>query len=232
MVGRSSSCGWTPDRARSSWRRSTSGSGWCSSRSMDGSRPRSGDGAPAGSSTRRRSPGCMPCCWRGMLTDPAGGGPSGPAVWPRDHLDPTLAALTAPQGPFAACHADPGLQDRPHRLLPVPVVDPAPAPPSRADRTRSRPSLLPRVTFPVHWIALLIRALRGRPALAFVPTPCPPVGCGPASRSSRTFRCAGRRPRRLSCLGFPCTPADGCAFRCSRARADGRPGHQPRRRLR
>ncbi|GAA3761466.1 DUF4913 domain-containing protein [Salinactinospora qingdaonensis] len=46
------------------------------------------------------------------LTDTATAGPSGPGVWHRDHLDPTLARLTSPDGPFAECHARSGHVER------------------------------------------------------------------------------------------------------------------------
>ena len=47
-------------------------------------------------------------------------GHTGPAVWHRDYLDPALARLRAPDGPFAACSTSP---DRPnHRLLAAPTT--------------------------------------------------------------------------------------------------------------
>ena len=46
-------------------------------------------------------------------------GPTGPATWHRDHLDPTLFQLRSPDGPFGACTTSPS---RPHhRLLPAPA---------------------------------------------------------------------------------------------------------------
>ncbi|MCE7080158.1 DUF4913 domain-containing protein [Streptomyces sp. ST2-7A] len=52
-----------------------------------------------------------------QLTD-AEAGLTGPAVWHRDHLDPTLQHLRSPDGPFGACTTSPA---RPHhRLLPFP----------------------------------------------------------------------------------------------------------------
>ncbi|MFI7337110.1 DUF4913 domain-containing protein [Streptomyces sp. NPDC050085] len=49
-------------------------------------------------------------------------GPSGMAVWHRDFLDHTMAAVRAADGPLAACMTNP---DRPaHRLLPTPVTTP------------------------------------------------------------------------------------------------------------
>ncbi|MGV9277744.1 DUF4913 domain-containing protein [Streptomyces griseosporeus] len=37
------------------------------------------------------------------LTDPTSCGYTGPSVWHRDHLDPCLRELRAPNGPFAGC---------------------------------------------------------------------------------------------------------------------------------
>ncbi|MFJ2110791.1 DUF4913 domain-containing protein [Streptomyces sp. NPDC087850] len=60
------------------------------------------------------------------LTNPETCGLTGPSVWHRDHLDPMLAQLRAADGPFAGCMTNP---DRPqHTVLPVPPVDPSPAP--------------------------------------------------------------------------------------------------------
>ncbi|GAA4951204.1 hypothetical protein GCM10023224_39570 [Streptomonospora halophila] len=42
------------------------------------------------------------------LCDTRVSGPSGPAVWHRDHLDPVLERLRSPHGPFAACSATTG----------------------------------------------------------------------------------------------------------------------------
>jgi Domain of unknown function (DUF4913) len=39
-------------------------------------------------------------------TDPETGGITGPADWHRDYLDPTLAVLRAPDGPFSGCSTD------------------------------------------------------------------------------------------------------------------------------
>ncbi|GAA4312355.1 hypothetical protein BJY14_005735 [Actinomadura luteofluorescens] len=44
--------------------------------------------------------------WQG-LTDAPACGHTGPSVWHRDHLDPALARLRAPDGPFAECMLDP-----------------------------------------------------------------------------------------------------------------------------
>jgi hypothetical protein len=53
------------------------------------------------------------------LTDPETGGRTGPAVWHRDYLDPCMAHLRDPQGPFCACM----VTDKPqHRVLPPPPV--------------------------------------------------------------------------------------------------------------
>ena len=60
--------------------------------------------------------------------------PTGMSVWLRDHLDPALAALLAPTGPFRLCEAQPppaaGEQlEYKHRLpQPLPVL-PLPGPP-------------------------------------------------------------------------------------------------------
>ncbi|CDR10523.1 DUF4913 domain-containing protein [Streptomyces iranensis] len=48
-------------------------------------------------------------------------GLAGPALWHRDHLDPTLLQLRAPDGPFSACTTSPARPN--HRLLSAP--DPA-----------------------------------------------------------------------------------------------------------
>ncbi|KIH97733.1 hypothetical protein LP52_16875 [Streptomonospora alba] len=42
------------------------------------------------------------------LSDTRVSGPSGPAVWHREHLDPVLERLRSPHGPFAACSATTG----------------------------------------------------------------------------------------------------------------------------
>lgn len=44
-------------------------------------------------------------CWLAWqeLTDPATCGYTGPSVWHRDHLDPCLRELRAPNGPFTGC---------------------------------------------------------------------------------------------------------------------------------
>jgi hypothetical protein len=57
--------------------------------------------------------------------------PTGMSVWLRDHLDPALAALLAPTGPFRLCEAQPPAAGEPleykHRLSqPLPVL-PLPA---------------------------------------------------------------------------------------------------------
>lgn len=65
-----------------------------------------------------------------QLTDPETCGLTGPSVWHRDHLDPAVSHLRAPDGPFAACMTDP---DRPqHAVLMVPLVAPLPARPTVA----------------------------------------------------------------------------------------------------
>ncbi|MUL42386.1 DUF4913 domain-containing protein [Streptomonospora sp. PA3] len=46
------------------------------------------------------------------LADTRLSGPSGPAVWHRDHLDPALERLRSPNGPFAACSATMGHRAR------------------------------------------------------------------------------------------------------------------------
>lgn len=56
------------------------------------------------------------------LTTPEVGGYTGPSVWARDHLRPTMDELRAPNGPFAACTTNP---NRPqHTLPPQPTVQP------------------------------------------------------------------------------------------------------------
>ncbi|MFE2864902.1 DUF4913 domain-containing protein [Embleya sp. NPDC059259] len=56
-----------------------------------------------------------------QLTD-AEAGLTGPATWHRDHLDPTLAQLRDPGGPFGACTTN---ATRPnHRLLASPAAAP------------------------------------------------------------------------------------------------------------
>ncbi|WP_243760987.1 DUF4913 domain-containing protein [Streptomyces sp. YIM 98790] len=49
----------------------------------------------------------------------ADAGPSAMAVWHRDFLDHTMAALRAPNGPFSACQTNPDVPQS-HRLLPGP----------------------------------------------------------------------------------------------------------------
>jgi len=49
-------------------------------------------------------------------------GLTGPNTWHRDHLDPTLIQLRAPDGPFAACTTNPGRPN--HRLLATPQSGP------------------------------------------------------------------------------------------------------------
>ncbi|MFM9371867.1 DUF4913 domain-containing protein [Streptomyces sp. Da 82-17] len=57
-----------------------------------------------------------------QLTD-VQAGLAGPSTWHRDHLDPTLMQLRAPDGPFAACTTSPA---RPtHRLLASPEPEEA-----------------------------------------------------------------------------------------------------------
>lgn len=63
--------------------------------------------------------------WRQLTTSEAG--LTGPSTWHRDHLDPALLQLRAPDGPFAACTTD---AHRPnHRLLPSPAPHPTRADP-------------------------------------------------------------------------------------------------------
>ncbi|KIF01421.1 hypothetical protein PL81_35620 [Streptomyces sp. RSD-27] len=50
------------------------------------------------------------------LTDPAAG-PSGPALWHRDHVGAVLRELRDPAGPFAGC------KEGSHRAKAVPVVE-------------------------------------------------------------------------------------------------------------
>ncbi|MGP4112715.1 DUF4913 domain-containing protein [Streptomyces sp. 4N509B] len=59
-------------------------------------------------------------------------GPSGPAVWHRDHLDHVIAQLRAPGGPFSACTTSP--KRLAHRLLAPPrsADEPPPSGPGRA----------------------------------------------------------------------------------------------------
>ena len=51
------------------------------------------------------------------LTTPEVGGYTGPSVWARDHLRPTMDELRAPTGPFAACTTNP---NRPQHTVPAP----------------------------------------------------------------------------------------------------------------
>lgn len=46
------------------------------------------------------------------LADTAASGPSGPASWHRDHLDPSLDRLRSQNGPFAACLTPAGHVER------------------------------------------------------------------------------------------------------------------------
>ncbi|TDT93352.1 uncharacterized protein DUF4913 [Streptomyces sp. 846.5] len=61
------------------------------------------------------------------LTDPATGGRTGPGVWHRDYLDPCIAQLRDPQGPFSACMVTDNKQQ--HRLIPPPPLADSPFPP-------------------------------------------------------------------------------------------------------
>ncbi|GAA2267129.1 DUF4913 domain-containing protein [Kitasatospora cystarginea] len=74
-------------------------------------------------------------CWLAWqeLTDSRSGA-TGPSVWQRDHLEPLLLKLRAPDGPFGACTTNP---DHPHhRLLPHPPhTDPASLPKPGIPRT-------------------------------------------------------------------------------------------------
>ncbi|MFJ7278285.1 DUF4913 domain-containing protein [Kitasatospora sp. NPDC098663] len=67
------------------------------------------------------------------LTDSRSGA-TGPSVWQRDHLEPLLLKLRAPDGPFGACTTNP---DHPHhRLLPhPPFTDPDSLPQPGVPRT-------------------------------------------------------------------------------------------------
>lgn len=56
------------------------------------------------------------------LTTPEAGGWTGPSIWHRDHLDPCLAALRSPSGPFAACMTTPDTEQ--HAVLDVPPAVP------------------------------------------------------------------------------------------------------------
>ncbi|MEV1026652.1 DUF4913 domain-containing protein [Streptomyces sp. NPDC050264] len=55
-----------------------------------------------------------------QLTD-VEAGLTGPSTWHRDHLDPTLLQLRAPDGPFGACTTSSARPN--HRLLAAPDVD-------------------------------------------------------------------------------------------------------------
>ncbi|MFJ8928024.1 DUF4913 domain-containing protein [Streptomyces sp. NPDC102364] len=55
-----------------------------------------------------------------QLTD-VESGLTGPQAWHRDHLDPTLMQLRAPDGPFGACTTSTARPN--HRLLAAPDVD-------------------------------------------------------------------------------------------------------------
>ncbi|WP_030253092.1 DUF4913 domain-containing protein [Streptomyces violens] len=59
--------------------------------------------------------------WQQYTDDEAG--LAGPSTWHRDHLDPALLQLRAPDGPFAACMTSPTRPN--HRLLagPEPAAD-------------------------------------------------------------------------------------------------------------
>ncbi|WP_424534219.1 DUF4913 domain-containing protein [Sphaerisporangium viridialbum] len=59
------------------------------------------------------------------LTDPAAGGFTGASIWHRDHLDPALAVLRAPDGPLAGCTTDPRRPQ--HRQPPDTPIQPYPA---------------------------------------------------------------------------------------------------------
>ncbi|MFD0409948.1 DUF4913 domain-containing protein [Kitasatospora sp. NPDC127116] len=66
--------------------------------------------------------GRLHACWLAWqeLTNPEMCGLTGPSVWHRDHLDPMMAQLRSPTGPFIACMTTP---DRPqHTLLDPPPV--------------------------------------------------------------------------------------------------------------
>ncbi|SOD67450.1 protein of unknown function [Streptomyces zhaozhouensis] len=56
------------------------------------------------------------------LTTPEAGGYTGPSVWARDHLRPTMDELRSPTGPFAACATKPGSAN--HSPLRQPTVQP------------------------------------------------------------------------------------------------------------
>ncbi|MGW1839628.1 DUF4913 domain-containing protein [Streptomyces sp. NPDC002067] len=58
------------------------------------------------------------------LTTPEAGGWTGPSVWHRDHLDPCIAMLRDPSGPFAACMIKPERQQ--HVLPEQPYAEPLP----------------------------------------------------------------------------------------------------------
>lgn len=60
--------------------------------------------------------------WLALVANPEAGGPTGPSTWHRLHLDPALAQLRSPTGPFAACML---ANDRPgHTLLAPPPMHP------------------------------------------------------------------------------------------------------------
>lgn len=58
------------------------------------------------------------------LTTPEAGGYTGPSIWSRDHLRPTMDELRHPNGPFAACTTNPSRPQHAH--LPQPAVLPVP----------------------------------------------------------------------------------------------------------
>lgn len=64
------------------------------------------------------------------LTDPETCGRTGPSVFHRDHLDPTMAQLRAADGPFAGCMTTPDREQ--HTELPTPPVVPLPGSPAPA----------------------------------------------------------------------------------------------------
>ncbi|MER6845813.1 DUF4913 domain-containing protein [Streptomyces platensis] len=65
------------------------------------------------------------------LTTPEAGGWTGPSIWHRDHLDPCIAALRDPSGPFAGCMIKP--EHEQHILPEQPYSDPLPLPAIESD---------------------------------------------------------------------------------------------------
>jgi Domain of unknown function (DUF4913) len=65
--------------------------------------------------------------WQGLTDPTAGAGATGASQWHRDHLDPMLTRLRAPDGPFTACMT---MSDTPrHTPLDPPPYDECVPPP-------------------------------------------------------------------------------------------------------